>query len=338
MAIPQRSALSALVDVTGVIVHSPSALQARRMPAPHLDLACQRLAMNQHGVLSRTQALGLGMSPSAIHRRLKTGRWERIFPEVYRLAGSTSTWLQSLTAALLWAGDEGVAGAGSAAALWKLDGCSEGQIELFVPHWRAAPGSVIVHQTRLHPGEVTTRCGLRVTTAERTLLDLAARLPEAATEIALEDALRRRLTTIDRLDAHLGERWRCVPGARSLRSLVSGRKARTRATESRFETRLFALLRKSRLPLPQAQLEIRDGNRFIARVDFAYAEQRFIIEAHSFRWHSGRSSWERDVQRDKQLRRLGWKLLYVTYEDLVQRPEQIVADVRSGLSEARLFT
>lgn len=259
-------------------------------------------------------------------------------PGGLRLTGSAPTWLQSLTAALLWAGEEGVAGAGSAAVLWKLEGCSEGPIELFLPHWRAAPGSIVVHQARLHPGETTTRSGLRTTTAERTLLDLAARRPKAATETALEDALRRRLTTIDRLDAHLSRRWRCVPGARILRTLVSQRTARTRATESGFETRLFALLRKSRLPLPQTQLEIRDGEKLIARVDFAYAGQRFIIEAHSFRWHSGRSSWERDVQRDKRLRRLGWRLLYVTYEDLVQRPEQVVTDVRSGLSEARLFT
>lgn len=294
--------------------------------------------MSQCGVLSRAQALGLGLSPAAIHRRLKSGRWERILPAVYRVSGSPSSWLQSLTAALLWAGDEAVAGGRSAAAIWQLEGCAEGPIDIIATRSRPAPGGIHMRQARVNRGEIVVRSGLRVTNAERTLLDLAGQSKLEAVEIALEDALRRRLTTLPRLATQLDSRWRCVPGAKPLRKLVAQRDPATRLTDTQFESKLFALLRKAKLLLPQPQFQVLHEGREIARVDFAYPDARFIIEAHSFRWHSGRRSWERDVQRDKNLRRGGWRILYVTYEDLIERPDQVIRDIRAGLSEANLFS
>jgi very-short-patch-repair endonuclease len=101
--------------------------------------------------------------------------------------------------------------------------------------------------------------------------------------------------------------------------------------------KLFALLRAAKLPLPVPGYTVTDRGRFIARADLAYPERRLIIEAHSYRWHSGRKEWDRDIQRDKDLRRLGWRIIYVTYEDLTQRPEQVIADVRHGLGQGDLF-
>ena len=304
---------------------------------PNFDLVCQQIAMKQHAVISREQALATGMSPAALHRRAKSGRWERILPGVYRMSGSPSTWMQSLFAAMLWAGDRGVACGITAGWLWKLDGCGEDTIEVMLPRWRAAPGGIVVRQTRLGRDEIVVRSDIRLTTVERTLLDLAARANGRTAELALEDALRRRLTTTSRLLERLDGCWRAVPGAPALRKLASRHSSQSRHSETAFESKLFALLRRGKLPPPSAQYEIRDRSRLIARVDFAYPESRFIIEAHSYRWHSGHRSWERDVQRDKELRRLGWRILYVTYEDVTARPQEVLRDVRAGLGESQLF-
>jgi very-short-patch-repair endonuclease len=184
--------------------------------------------------------------------------------------------------------------------------------------------------------DITVRSEIRLTNVERTLLDLADRVSRSDLEVALEDALRRRLTTTARLAAGINGRWWLLPGAKTLR-YVLGRHGATVITDSRLESKLFDLLRRARLPLPQIQHEIRDGGRFVARADFAYPEARFIIEAHSFRWHSARKAWERDVQRDTDLRRLGWRVLYVTWEKLTREPDRVMSDVRRGLSDAQLF-
>ncbi|MEA2517574.1 MAG: hypothetical protein QOG16_1412 [Actinomycetota bacterium] len=301
-----------------------------------VDLACQRLAMSQEGVLSRAQAVAAGMSSATISRRVASGRWERVLPSVYRLKGAPATWRQSLFAALLWAGPESAACGRSAAALLQLEGCKEGPVEIWTPSWRAAPSGIDLCHGRMDRADITVRSDIRLTNVDRTLLDLADRVSRNDVEIALEDALRRRLTTTDRLEQRLDGRWRCVSGVKALRKVV-GEHAQIGVTESRFEAKLFALLRRARLPLPRIQHEIRDGGRLVARADFAYPEVRFIIEAHSFRWHSGHKPWTRDNDRDTELRELGWRLLYVTWEKLTKQPDRVVANVRRGLQDPQLF-
>ena len=304
------------------------------------DLAADRLALSQRGVLSRAQALASGMSEDAIYRRLRSGRWEKVFPSVYRVSGAERSWLQNLTAALLWAGPRSVTRGRSAGALWELDGCPEGAIELFhIGRRGKAPSGITVRCTdRLEPSDVTSHKGLTVTTPTRTLLDLATVLDRDHLEIALEDALRRRLTSVPRLRWMLDTQARRLPGAKPLRRLIDLRDDKQRATDSWLEAKLFPLLRKARLPAPEPGVDITEGGRFVARPDFVYPDARLIIEAHSYRFHSGRQAWDKDVQRDKKLRRLGWRLLYLTYEDIIKRPEQVVADIRAALRDPTLFT
>jgi len=81
------------------------------------ELRLLGLAQAQHGVLSRHQALGEGLSASAIDRRLAAGEWVRVFQGVYRLAGVQITWEQRVMAGCLAAGPDAVASHRSAATL-----------------------------------------------------------------------------------------------------------------------------------------------------------------------------------------------------------------------------
>lgn len=108
------------------------------------------------------------------------------------------------------------------------------------------------------------------------------------------------------------------------------------ATESRFETRFHRLLRKAGLPLPTRQVEIFDGDRFIARVDFAYPVQKVVIEADGWLYHFGRKPSNRDGSKGNDLWLLGWIVLRFTTEDLRDRPDEVIEMVREALG-GRLF-
>jgi hypothetical protein len=78
-------------------------------------------ARRQHGVVPRSQLLDAHVRPEQIKYMLRSGRLERVFEAVYRVAGVPESWDQRLLAAC-WAG--GVRGSmvshRAACGLWEL--------------------------------------------------------------------------------------------------------------------------------------------------------------------------------------------------------------------------
>jgi very-short-patch-repair endonuclease len=150
----------------------------------------------------------------------------------------------------------------------------------------------------------------------------------------MDDALRRGLTSLARLrwfvDVH-SKKGRNGSGA--IKRLLAEKKLQERVTESGLETRLFQVLRRASLPLPVAQFAVRHEGRVVGRADFAYPHARLAIEAVSYRWHSARANWNRDQTRSNALVALGWRILNVTWDDLRDRPEHVVATIRAALGE-----
>ena len=166
---------------------------------------------------------------------------------------------------------------------------------------------------------------------ERTLLDLAAVSPDVA-EDALDDSLRRRLTGCDKLRwrmDRLGRQGRA--GSAVLGKLLDDRPDGKARFGSGFERRLFAALKRERVRLPETQVVIRDGNRFVGQVDFAYPDRRLIIEAQSYRWHVGKKLWIRDVDRFNDLAVLGWRIIQVRWNELIETPHVVVNRIRRAL-------
>src|SRR5438309_3879012 len=152
--------------------------------------AIMRLAQAQHGALSRQQALGAGLSPSAIARRLATGEWVRLFQGAYRLAGSECTFEQQVMAGTLAAGAGAVASYRAAAALLGMPGAPR-WVEITVPRTsRVELEGVIAHRTRLlAPEDVARLKGIPTTAAERTIVDLARIYPATKVGPMLDYAL-----------------------------------------------------------------------------------------------------------------------------------------------------
>src|SRR5262244_3394501 len=133
----------------------------------------ETVVARQHGLLSRAQALEIGITPGQAKWLLKRGSWIRILPSVYRAAAAPQTWRQPLMAASLWADGKAAISGQSAAALWEFEGYWRSRVELSGPLDLSPPTGVVFHQVKLlHRADVTTRSGIRVTSPARTILDL----------------------------------------------------------------------------------------------------------------------------------------------------------------------
>ena len=279
------------------------------------------------GVFHRDQARALGISDDAIHRWVSTGAVIRVYPRVFRDAASPVSWLQSLTAALLWAGSEAAASHRAAAALWELDGYVPGSIEITVPKALRAPPGIVVHRSQLSVGDITTVSGFKTTSPTRTLLDLAAFVDEEALEIALDCALRKGLTSVDHLTRRFAQtRSRGRRGYATVDRLLTQRSGLGRHLDSVLETKFLRLLRRERLPRPEPGVVV---GRY--RFDFAYPTIRLGIELDGYAHHGGRVNWDSDRKRSNELAGLGWTLLHFTWEDVTQSPRTVVAELRKHL-------
>lgn len=282
-----------------------------------IDAAVAKLAQQQHGLIGRDQALELGMSRAAIQRRRAGGQWQTICRDVYRLAGTTASDLQRLLAACLSFGPQAFASHATAAHLWGLDGFTRALpriLEVSVPHGHARPmKGLTVHQRRDLVIEDPARFGsIPATPLARTLVDLAAVVDAAALERAFDSAWRKSAelpATLKKCLDALGVGGR--PGAHLLTGLLSARAPRP--TESALEVDVMRAIRRARLPEPTRQHEIRDARGMIARVDFAWVDQRVVLFADGWAFHNDQIVFHHDREQRERLAANGWTPVVVTH-------------------------
>ena len=282
--------------------------------------------------MTRKQLVDGGLSNQQIQRRVADGTLTRVLPRVYRHASAAESWLQRVWAAWLWAGDGTAVSHQAAGALWELDGCPPGAVTLITDRAvKTTIESIQVHRvTGIPSHHLTRRSGLFLTTPTRTIIDLAAVLPEEDLEAALDCALRRRSTSLVRLDGELrGSSGRGQRGRSALTRLLRERSGDYSPTHSVLETRLRQLLKRNGLPLPAQQHTIRRQRGGFARVDFIYPEHRLVIEVDGFAWHGSRQTWHHDLQRQNDLVAAGSKVLRYTWRDISTDEAAIVETLRS---------
>lgn len=294
-----------------------------------IDVALAKLAASQHGVVTRTEALSLGLTPSAIDRRCRKGVLRRLHDGVYAHAAVPAGLRQTLLAICRWAGGGTAASHRSAAHLWRFDGYDDSILEISGPR-RLRSSKVISHVTIPIPIEDMRQVeGIPVTSPERTLVELAAVEGPDRLEDALDTALRRRLTTVRRMQLRVrAEGGR--KGIGKLRKLLAERDGEGRPSESRFETRLHRVLDDHGLP-PTRQFTIWNGGDFVARVDFCFVEAKLIVEADGYQWHSSRRAWQRDRERRNELTEMGWRVIQLTWDDVTRHAARTVERLRALL-------
>lgn len=268
----------------------------------------RRLAEQQHGLISREQALANGMNSDQIGGRLRRGTWERVARNVYRVPGSVPTWEQRLLAAVWAAGSGAAASRHSAAALWRIPGFRDGPVEVTQSRGPSSryprPG---LHDSRfLPPHQIRMVRAIPTTCPERTLLDLSGCVHPGRAERALDNALAMELTTVQQLGLMLAETGaRGRPGTAVLRRNLSVRADDYVPPASELEALLIAVLQGAGLALPVRQEWVGGTTAPAGRVDFVDREAKVEIEADSRRYHSAWLDVQADHRRDLLLTAAG---------------------------------
>jgi very-short-patch-repair endonuclease len=295
-----------------------------------LERAIGALARRQHGVVTRTQLIGLGLGTGAIDWRLRTGRLRALQRGVY-FVGPVAPQLAGEMAAVLSCGRGAVLSPRIATSLWRLlpPPTPPGDIEVTVmgrdPGRR--PGVRVHRVRRLEPDEVTTFQGIPITTPARTALDLAAIVSARELEQAVAEVQRRGLADPRRLGVLVG-RYPTRRGAGLLRRLTRPNE-RPAITRSQAEERFLALIRDAELPSPEANVMLHGFE-----VDFLWREERLVVEIDGYAFHADRQAFERDRRRDAELAAHGYRVIRVTWRQLLDAPTVVVARVAQVLARA----
>ena len=176
---------------------------------------------------------------------------------------------------------------------------------------RKRRAGVRVHRSRtLEPRDITTLRGLRATTRERTIADLA----RTTTPRRLEQLVNK---THDRLD--FGRLRQLAPP--SLQAVLSSYSPTL--TRSELEERFIELCDDHGLPRPEVNTRI-EG----MECDFVWRDRRLIVEVDGYEFHRSRASFADDREKDVRLEVAGWRVLRFAYEHVVHRPAWVADAIR----------
>lgn len=296
-----------------------------------IDAAVARLAEEQHGVVGRGQLIELGLTERAIEHRVAVGRLHPVARGVYAVGHGRISQLGRWMAAVLASGPGAVLSHRSAAALWGIRGPAGGAVDVTVPHKSTSSDRIRRHLAVLPADEVVVRDGIAITTAPRTIFDLAATSSVDRVEHDIRQIEYLRL--YDRLSLpDLVERY---PGRRGLRKV---RLALTRIetlpagrTRSPLEERFLPFLRHHGLPRPRLNDRITVGEKRF-QVDCHWHGTGQVVELDSWEAHGTRSAFREDRTRDRILRTAGYDVTRISWAQLDDEPEAVAADLRRLLS------
>jgi very-short-patch-repair endonuclease len=167
--------------------------------------------------------------------------------------------------------------------------------------------------------EVVIRKGLRTTSVERTLLDLAA-IGEPVERLVAEAVAKRR-TSIAKLRAYL-ERRAGARGARRLRGCIEGRQTRSEA-----EREFVRWLEHRGIPVPHLNEPFGPYT-----LDGFWAEAKLVLEIDTFETHGTVHPFEADRRKDAYTASHGLRTIRVTPQRWRHDARRLEADIRRALA------
>jgi hypothetical protein len=295
------------------------------------------IATAQEGLVAIDQLRAVGLTRRAASHRAGVGRLHRVHRGVYAVGHEAIGGQGRLLAAALACGPGAVISHLSAAALWGLREPSPVVIDVIVPcqTGRKLDGIRARRCRRPTRDEVTTHESIPCTTPSRTLIDLAGTLGTTSLRRAVEQAAVLRLLDIGALDAALAlaKRRRGIPALRTILDTWRAQGDDLPRLRSLLEARLVTPLAEAGLPRPRGNVELHvDGRLF--EVDWLWEEQRLIVEMDGEQTHGTRAAFQRDRLRDQILTAAGYRTARITWSQLEDEPEAVLARIRRMLTVA----
>ena len=165
------------------------------------EIQLYRIAEEQAGYFSLSQAKDLDLQRGQIYREIKRNKFEKAAWGVYRFAQFPASRFEEVHVAVLSAGENAIVGFHTALYIYDLADIIPDEIHLILPQTssRRRPG-IRVHNVKLEQGDVTLWEGFRITTVTRTIVDVArTHYDETQVVLAIQQALLRGLTTKEKL-------------------------------------------------------------------------------------------------------------------------------------------
>jgi very-short-patch-repair endonuclease len=260
--------------------------------------------------------------------QLAGASWRRLGRGIYAWHEIAEAPMTRLMATRLRLPDEAVFTGRTAAWLHGLDTAPCNPIEAAVPTTSKTSRlvGVAVRRCSIPRAETSIRRGVRVTSAVRTIADLACTLPLTDAVALMDTALHGHLVHTRRLSD-----WaRNHAGYRGVRRLRRAIELADPAAESVMESRLRVLLVLAGLPRPRSQVTLRDDlGVFLARPDLYYPDSPLAIE------YDGATHRERlaaDNRRQNRLIDAGFRIHRFTAADVLDTPVAVVSIVRRALA------
>jgi hypothetical protein len=297
-------------------------------------------------VITHTAARKSGLSEVEVSRRLRRGQRRGVFRGVYLPAHEPLTVPLAAQAALAVCPPGAAVSHQTACVLHGarhldhlvrrcVDGDDEPPYEIHITVARDAPDvsprpGLVVHRGQLTPRDVTRVSGLAVTTAVRSVLDVARHLPRLPAVVAADATLNAGACTLADLHAALPALtgWRNVRRAREVVGQAEP------GAQSPGETQLRMIMVDGGFPRPVAQHPVRDiAGWVVAALDLAHVRWRLGEEYDGRDAHTRVRDFEHDRRRQNALRRYGWYPLRFTSRDL-RSPGYVLYEVRQAAAAA----
>ncbi|HSZ46153.1 MAG TPA: hypothetical protein VK823_12495 [Streptosporangiaceae bacterium] len=288
----------------------------------------------QHGVLSREQALAIGLSESGLRHRIRPGGpWRKLLPGVYLTSNGTATVQQMDTAAWLYACPDAFITGPAALRFHEIRGPKATCIDVLAPTNRkvVSRGFVVIQRTRRLPQTWMQDGDVVYAPPHRAVADTVrglTRLADARTVVASAVQLRR--CTIDDL-------------ARELRDRCHGRDAMLRLVlaevadgiRSAPEGEARELITKAGLPKPVYNPTLLWRGKFLAKPDAWWPEAGVALEVDSMAFHLLPSDWRQTMHRHSRMTAAGIRVLHISPYQLRTQPEVVVQLIRDALTTGR---
>jgi hypothetical protein len=290
--------------------------------------AVAEIAWRQHGVVSRSQLIAIGIPAATVAVWVRAGRLHRLHRGVYAVGHSRISREARWLAGVLACGVGAVLSFGAAGQSRGIVSAHQRlAVHVTIPRRAGAdPDGIAVHRIRnLDPRDVSTHRGIPTTTATRTVWDLATTMTPLGTRRAFEQAEKLRLLDRTRLAALRG----AAPsrkGAGVIGELLADAPLPLEETRSLLEEIVLETCRDHGLPLPAVNVPLLGFE-----VDFLWEQERFVVEADGGD-HLAAGRRDRDNDRDAALGRAGY--LVRRYGSAAARARAAVAaELRAVLAE-----
>jgi Transcriptional regulator, AbiEi antitoxin/Protein of unknown function (DUF559) len=285
------------------------------------DTRVAEWAAEEWGVLTLDELRACGLTEDAVRVRLRKGWLHRWHRGVYAVGHRALALEGRFLAAVKACGPGAVLSHFAAAVVWGFWTWEERLIDVTVQDTtpRRHRGLKVHRTLPLDAPDAARHQGLPVTSAARTVVDLAGALPERELRRLARRAQATRWTSAPQIAItrrRLGPRR----GSRALGHIIATGPAPTR---SELEDVVLDVLLSGGIDPPDVNVALfLDGRRVVP--DFRWPKRRLILEADGAKWHDPIE----DAERQALLEAHGERVVRTTWAEAIRRPSAVLAKVR----------